>query len=302
MKNEKTDAASETTALVQNPTQAIAIQQKRDYFIVISNEAIQNQIFDLGKNAGKSLSGTEDRVLSYLLMQIKPSWTKLEPIEFDIKTFCYVCGVSMKSTDNWYNHIKASIEKLASRVMWLKDPETGTESIYRYIYDAQMTKRSGKVRVILDKKLEPYLINLAKNYLQYSIHNTIVMKSVYGMRLYRILKSYAYNKKVLTFDIEDLKRRIDASAYKNFTNFKNKVINPALHDINTFSDLLVSVEYKKTGRTFSSVIFTIKDLSMSSIPEEKEEAWKRYQNAERALNPDQIILDEFYSDASFEAE
>ena len=106
----------------------------------------------------------------------------------------------------------------------------------------------------------------------------------------------------MTFDIEDLKRRIDASAYKNFTNFKNKVINPALHDINTFSDLLVSVEYKKTGRTFSSVIFTIKDLSMSSIPEEKEEAWKRYQNAERALNPDQIILDEFYSDASFEAE
>ena len=63
------------------------IALEREYFIVQHNDMVQKQRFALGKNAGNSLSVTEEKVLAYLISKIKPESTSLEPVEMDIKTF-----------------------------------------------------------------------------------------------------------------------------------------------------------------------------------------------------------------------
>ena len=86
---------------------------------------------------------------------------------------------------------------------------------------------------------------------------------------------------------------LDALNYENLANFKKKVINPALKDINTYSDLEVSAEFVKTGRSFTHVIFTMKDLEKPKSPEAAEEAQRRYDNVERAIDPDQFVIEGF---------
>ena len=68
------------------------IAQSREYYVVQHNDMVQKQRFTVGKNAGNSLTVTEEKVLAYLISKIKPGADSLEPIEMDIKTFCEVCG------------------------------------------------------------------------------------------------------------------------------------------------------------------------------------------------------------------
>ena len=53
------------------------IALEREYFIVQHNDMVQKQRFALGKNAGNSLSVTEEKVLAYLISKIKPESTLL---------------------------------------------------------------------------------------------------------------------------------------------------------------------------------------------------------------------------------
>lgn len=278
-------------ASLSETSHELEIAQARDYYVVQHNDLVQKQRFSLDKNAGNSLTVMEEKVLAYLISQIKPDAKTLEPLTFDIKTFCEVCGLTATGDNNYYGRLKSTIGKLAGRVMWLTDRQQGIETTVRYIDRAMIQKGTGKVKIRLDDMLGPYLLNLAGNYFQFSYHNILAMKSKYGIQLYKLLKSYYYNFPRIKFSLDDLKMNLDAARYENFTNFKKKVIEPALKDINTYSDLQVTAEFVKTGRTFTDVIFTMKDLEKPKTPEALEEAQRRYSNVEREIDPDQLTLD-----------
>ncbi len=270
------------------------IAQEREYYVVQHNDMVQKQRFMTGKNAGNSLTVTEEKVLAYLISKIKPDATSLEPIEMEIKTFCEVCGLGRGSTDNCYPHVKAAVEKLAQRVMWLYDENTKSETTVRYIERVTMFKRSGKIRILFDPMLEPYLINLAGNYFQFSYHNILAMSSKYSIQLYKLLKSYYFRYPSLRISVEELKVSLDATNYVKISHVKEKVIEPALRDINAFSDLCVSVDYEKQGRTITHVIFSMKNLEQSNNEVNQREAQRRYYNTERELTPDSEILNRFF--------
>lgn len=270
----------------------LEIAQRREYYVVQRNDMAQNQRFAIGKGSGKSLSLTEEKVLNYLISQIKPDATHLEPMVMDIQTFCEVCGLAQGRTDNCYPQVKEAVDKLASRVMWLTC-EDGSETTVRYIERATMTRKSGKVKIEFDKMMEPYLINLAGNYFQFSYHNILAMTSKYSVQLYKLLKSYYFRYPCVRFEIEDLKERLDATHYKRFSDFKDRVITPSVKDINTYSDLSVTLEYEKSGRAVSHIIFSMKNLEESKKPEEAAEARHRYYNVEREIEPDFKMFEKY---------
>ena len=127
----KLDKPQFASEFVSQHDEEIALS--REYYVVQHNDMVQKQRFTVGKNAGNSLTVTEEKVLAYLISKIKPGADSLEPIEMDIKTFCEVCGLGRGSTDNCYPHVKAAVEKLARRVMWLYDDATKSETTVRYI-------------------------------------------------------------------------------------------------------------------------------------------------------------------------
>lgn len=276
----------------------LEVSQRREYYIVQRNDMTQNQRFISGRNSGKSLTLTEEKVLNYLISQIKPQAEHLEPMTLDIKTFCEVCGLGRGSTDNCYPQVKAAVDLLAGRVMWLRDQD-GSETTVRYIQRATMHKRSGKILIEFDPMMEPYLINLAGNYFQFSFHNILAMTSKYSIQLYKLLKSYYFKYPCVRFEIEDLRERLDATHYPRFSDLKDRVITPAVKDINTFTDLSVKVEYEKTGRSITHIIFSMKDLGGASAPLSVKEAHRRYYNVERAVDPEQMERLDAFSDYEY---
>lgn len=103
----------------------------------------------------------------------------------------------------------------------------------------------------------PYLLELKKNYTKYQLQNIIPMKSKYGIRLYELLKSYLNLGKV-RFSIEELKIRLDSTNYTNLKDFKRRVLEPALKDIEVYSDLTVEPVFIKVKNKCVAIEFILR--------------------------------------------
>lgn len=253
--------------------------QSRDYLVVKHNAIIQKNKFQVAKNAGNSLSLLEQKVLLYVISRIKPEDTELKEQIFDIGEFCRVCGIQPGGEN--YPYLKEVIAKLKGRVMWLVAEDS--ETTVSWIDKATIYKKSGKIKIRLDEDLKPYLLMLSKNYTAFPLHNIIKMKTKYGIMLYELLKSVSFMGDNIEFSVDEIKEHLDCVSYDNFANFRTRVLLPALKDINTYTELKVDVSYRKTGRIYTHILFSISNLKDSTFPEDIEEATRRFYNTEKEL-------------------
>ena len=84
------------------------------------------------------------------------------------------------------------------------------------------------------------------------------MQSKYSIRLFELLKSYAHFGTV-TLEVEHLKEQlqIQTEQYTRWQNLKDRVLQPAIKEINEYTDLTVSYTTERTGRHISDINFSI---------------------------------------------
>ena len=225
------------------------------------------------------------------MSKLKPDATKFDGIRIEIKSFCELIGIKINGKN--YRDFRDAVESLWN-ASFIEIGAARPRELRILSYRTQMGESDpGIVELKLNDDLLPYLIQLRDNYTQFSLHNILRMKSQYGVKLYQLLRSYVFTGPTVRFSLDDLKGNLDATQYTNLKDFKTRVMTPALNDIKTYSDLGVSVEYEKTGRTTTHVIFTLRDLEKPRTPEEAKEAQDRFSNVEREINPDQLIIEDF---------
>lgn len=220
---------------------------QRDYQVVKSNEIIQRARYDL--------TITELKTFAFILSKIKPNDKENQEYVISIKDFCLVCGIDHTNGGN-YQHVKKALKSLRDKSFWLADKD-GKETLVGWLAKARIDKRSGKVTVRLDEDIQKHVLGLYNNYTQYSLLYTLPMKSSYSFRIYEHLKSHAF-KKVYTFDLDDLKQKIGAAVYTNFKDFRKKVLEVAVEEINEYTDLEVSWEPITKGKKVIQLKFEIK--------------------------------------------
>lgn len=223
------------------------LQTKREYSVVKSNELIQQSRFEL--------STIEQKVVLYLISKIEPGDDDFKLYEFRIKEFCEVCGIHEESGRN-YDILKKAIKDLRDKSIWVPLTD-GTETVVSWIEKLYLNEKGGILKIRLDKDMKPYLLDLHEKFTQYKLLYTLPMKSKYSIRLYEIMKSYEYIGSC-EYDIDQLKKMLFAEKYKTTQHFKEKVINIAIGEINTYSDITVTYTFIKQGRAFTAVEFTIK--------------------------------------------
>ena len=231
------------------------VRDNRDYFIVKSNELIEQNRYEIRKSENnKSLGVMEQKIFLYLVSKIKPDQDVFEWCELDINKFCSV--MKIKNSRGYIDDVRNAVEKLASKVMWLKDNEKNSERLVRYIDDAEILKNTSTIRLKLDDNLRPYLLNLTKNFSKYRLNEIIPFKCKYSFLILDLILAYGWKDKIVDFEIEDLKERLDAKSY-NISNFKKLVIDKALMEINRNTVYNIQVSYIKRQRTIIAIRFYI---------------------------------------------
>lgn len=202
------------------------IEKQRNMRVVKSN--------DLVRRARYELSTPELKVMGFLFSKIKPTDTELSDQIFSIQEYCKVAGIDYKNGKN-YADIKKRLKDLRDKSFWIIEPD-GTETTVGWIGKVWINRGSGKIRVRFDEDMSKYLLNLYKNYTQYSLLCTLPFTSVYSFRLYELLKSYAFQEET-SIDLDLLKRLLGAEHYVKFKDFRKRVLEMAQKEINLYTDI-----------------------------------------------------------------
>lgn len=233
-------------------------RQREEYPIMKANALIQKSRY--------SLSLPEQRLVNYVCALIKPNeeGASAETCQLDytidLKDYCRVCGMDMDG-NHIYDVLKDAFDALNSKCIWVPIvDENGEpcEQLVRWFSRVRVYKKKATVR--LDEIIAPFLFNLKKEFTEFRLIDTLGMRSVYSMHLFEILKSYAFRGGI-KLEVDELKRLLmieTIPTYQQPALFRQKVIDPAIKEINERTSLTVSYETIKNGRKVVELDFTIK--------------------------------------------
>lgn len=219
------------------------------YPITKSNTLIQHSRY--------SLTLRQQKILLYIVSQLKPDQTRFDWQVFDIREFCTFCGIDNNNGNN-YRNLKAAIKQIKDTSWWV-DMENGKSRLISWIQKAEIESGTGKISILLDDDMLPYLLDMKERFTVYSLGCVIAMRSQHSIRLYELLKSLQNKDEKLVFTLPTLKNRlgIGESEYSNGGDFKKRVIDTAVAEINAITDLNVKYELIYSGRKISKVAFDV---------------------------------------------
>lgn len=220
---------------------------------------------DMVQQARISLTVQEQRIILYAITKVKPSDSVFQEYQFDIKDFYDVCGLS----DDSYNNLRDMMMALKKKPWWLK-LDDGSESAVSWIEVCRPDKKSGKVTIAFHRDMMPFLLELAESgefYTSYNLKYILPMRSQYAPRLYELLKSYQKNNVEWFFELDSLRYLLNCENYTRWPDFKRRALDPAVEEINKYTDLKVTYNAETQGRKVVRVIFWFKNKSPAKLRE-----------------------------------
>ena len=94
---------------------------------------------------------------------------------------------------------------------------------------------------------------------KYLLEQTATMTSNYSVRLYELLVQWKQAKKTPMFELQEFRGQlgVEDDEYKAMSNFKIRVLDLAVGEINEKSDLNINYTQKKKGRKIIGFTFTV---------------------------------------------
>lgn len=224
-----------------------------------------NRISQTARAERESLSLTRYQInfLHLLIARIKKSDEDIRVEEISFAEYCDVMNIKPGGTTN--KQIRKSLLDLGRKVFLVDTTPTKTE-MFSWI-EASETEIDWEKKVIrtrLGKRLEGFYIGLSKQYTVFQIGFTTSFKSKYSYRLYEYLKSYE-KQGVITIKIENAYEVFTDKKYTLLNDLERRVLQKAISEINTYSDIHVSYTRIKDGRTTTHLCFSIATKSKEDI-------------------------------------
>lgn len=211
---------------------------------------------DLVQQTRYNLSLQEQKIILFVISKIKPTDEAFKEYVFDIKELCDVCGITHDKTN--FTYIKKSLQSIRDKSFWMKIDDR--ETVCSWILKPNLYPKSSVVGVILDEDLKPFLLQLREHFTSYELGCVLVMQSKYSIRLYEILKSYAYLEEI-ELSLVKIREQMMITKYEKYQDFRRNVLEKAIDEINTYTDLNVSFTPVRQSRVIVGLRFCIRTKS-----------------------------------------
>lgn len=210
----------------------------------------------------QALSLNSAKLIRAAIMQIQYDDKELYPYIISIPELAKLLKISRsniyrdieKITDDIIQNPVFIKEETPGKIRWLKIPW-----VTRCEYHSDIG-----VAVKLNDELKPFLLNLKERYTQYELDNVLSMKSVYAIRLFELLQEKILSRTIpkdginVELSVNQIRECCDCQdKYKTFANFKARVIDSAVNEIERVTSYSLSYKYIKKGRAVVGILFNI---------------------------------------------
>lgn len=227
--------------------------------------------------AGYRLSLNEQRVVLSCIGQVNSMEELLKTDEFELsaKDFSKLYDIS---EDRAYSELQEVAKNLYQRSLTIYNPDPKRPKLKkietRWISSIGYMPEDGKITLCFAQKLLPYLSALKGTFTRYKLEHIGNMSSIYAIRLYELLVQWqSVGKREVELDWLKKQFQLDES-YDRMFDFKKRVLDPAVKDINEYSNFQVTWTQRKTGRRVTHLTFTFSEKqsakTKNTTPQSKE--------------------------------
>ena len=143
-----------------------------------------------------------------------------------------------------------------------KNPKTGHDRSFhcRWVDKIGYDKATGTVDLRFTPDVVPLITRLEQQFTSYEIEQVACLDSGYAIRLYELLIQWRSKGKTPLFTLEDFRQQlgVEENQYNSMSNFKRKVLDFAIEQINEHTDIIAKYDQHKTGRKITGFTFTFK--------------------------------------------
>ena len=222
--------------------------------------------------ASYRLGLVEQHIVLLSIVQARETGRGLNAVDFvSITAADYAEHFNEDDLNNVYAQLKSSAKTLYERdfTLYETDKETGKQEVItsRWLSARSYVDGAGTIKLQFAPLIVPYITRLEAEFTKYDLKRIAKMSSAYAIRLYELLIQWGSVGK-REVELEWLKKVLMVEKeYDRLDNFKKRVLDVALSQINEFSDLTASYTQRKTGRVVTHLLFTF-----SQKPPPKEES------------------------------
>jgi len=168
-------------------------------------------------------------------------------------------------------YLRKATEDMGSRMFEVETPERHVQLwMFRSV---EYLKGLGIIEVSLSDKIIPYLFELQSNFTSYGLASALRLTSKYAKRIYPICSQWKDLGETKKHDIQDFKRMLGLLDDKGLdkmprtSDFRKSVLDIAVKQINEHTELHISYELEKRGKTFKNITFKVKTQALAeTIP------------------------------------
>ena len=185
------------------------------------------------------LSVEEQKIIKILISRIGKDDKDFQDYEFHIKELANLLGMNY---DNPYVVLKRITKRLITKPLEFENPETNELLQCAWLSSALYRMGQGTITLCFDPKLKPLLLQLKSYFTKYDLEQIMQFKGQYAIRFFEFRKSFlGRNIKETIFTLRQLWETLGLkkNEYKEFFNFKNRILEPARLEL-----------LEKTGKSF----------------------------------------------------
>ncbi|MBZ0434457.1 MULTISPECIES: replication initiation protein RepM [Acinetobacter] len=214
-------------------------------------------------NASYNLDLVEQRLILLAIVEARGSGRGInanDPLEVHAESYVNQFNVARQTA---YQALKDACKDLFARQFSYQEinKRGKVENVLsRWVSEIRYIDDEATVKLIFAPAIVPLITRLEEQFTKYELQQISELSSAYAVRLYELLIAWRSTGQTPVIELAEFRQKIGVldDEYTRMGNFKDRVLNLAIAQINEHTDIKVKCEQHKKGRNISGFSFTFK--------------------------------------------
>ena len=220
-------------------------------------------------NASYNLEVTEQRLILLAIINARETHkgiTSDSKLEIHANDYASQFHVTKEAA---YKALKTAVNNLFERQFSFKEETKKGVGIVRsrWVSRIKYIDDSAILEITFAPDVVPLITRLEKHFTTYQIQQVTQLTGKYAIRLYELLIAWREVGKVPQIELSEFRGKlgVENDEYKAMNHFKSRVLEPSIKQINQHTDIIVSYDQHKRGRTITGFSFKFKHKQQPKI-------------------------------------
>ncbi|MFW1704178.1 replication initiation protein RepM [Acinetobacter pittii] len=220
-------------------------------------------------NASYNLEVTEQRLILLAIINARETHqgiTSDSKLEIHANDYASQFHVTKEAA---YKALKTAVNNLFERQFSFKEETKKGIGVVRsrWVSRIKYIDDSAILEITFAPDVVPLITRLEKHFTSYQIQQVTQLTGKYAIRLYELLIAWRGVGKVPQIELSEFRAKlgVEDDEYKAMNHFKSRVLEPSIKQINQHTDITVSYEQHKKGRTITGFSFKFKQKAQPKI-------------------------------------